>query len=419
MDHQAYYTPQNGQAGLPGWLVASLLKTLGLKRIPKKYAPYANRRVRRLMADLVRRGAADLGEAQATAEALANAATRRALHPGFRSRALHVLRVPHATARTAPRPRAPAIPRPRPSAPTTSASPSTAPPGEGGNKGGDGLGGDGDPPSPPRTQPAKAKAKRGRPRRRRAFRLWPDGKAYAKRLKALDAVAEALKGRPDALFVTLTPITPPTKEDRKLARISDSLVDAFNKLKRDLRYRGVIHTLVPATRGKNGAFYIHWHGLLGGIGRAELEKLASRRGFGLTYAQPLQDPRAAARYAMAAHQKKYWDGIVGGRGFAAYIPRNLPPVREVQDAAPEAEAPAQVLQALAAAPPPGPVVLGPGVVVVDPPRFIAAVLQDLDGPPVLRRAALDQARTFLAALTTTGPPSPSPPTGKGGGPRVP
>jgi len=332
--------------------------------------------------------------------------------------------------RTAPRPRTPATPRPRLAAPLASASPSTAPPGEGGGGEGD-LGGDGDPPPPPPPPPArpakaKAKAKRGRPRRRRIFKLWPDGKAYRRRAAKIDAVAAALDGRPGALFATLVPLTPPSESERCLALISAAIADAARALHDALKDRGLVHALVPASRAKDGAFFPHWHALLGGISPTELVALAAHCGFRV-HSEPLQDARAAARYAMAGHQRRHYDRISGSSGFFVHIPPEDPTYAPAPAPAPEAPVVslgntpppiAQTLWAIAAAPPPGPVALAPGVAVIDVKRFLAALLQDLQHPsPNVRSAALDQARAFLAALSATGPPAPpsSPPTGKGVG----
>jgi len=356
---------------------------------------------------------------------------------------------PRPTPRPIARPRAPALPRPQASAPSASASPAEGPPGEGGEGGEGGAGsrsgtngdGDGPPPPPPHARSARgqgkarAKGKRGRPRKRKAFRAWTDGRTFRKRLAKLDGFVKAAEGRGVVLFVTLAPARPPSPEDRGLSRVPAHVQDDLKKLRADLRRRKASHALATATRNDAGAFFPHVHGLVAGVDRATLERLAAERGFALNYAEVARDVSASARYIVAAHQKREWDRLEGGRGFYVYVPDELPPEAEVHAAeAPAPAAPhetpapacssvslgnsdgiAQVLRSIAANPPPGPVPLGPGVVVVNPARFLAALLDDLNGPPVLRRAALANARAFLKAISNTGPPVPpsSPPMGKG------
>jgi len=328
------------------------------------------------------------------------------------------------------RPRSPALPRPRPSAPSATAAPSEAPPGEGGE---DDTGDDGDPPPTPPPRPTKAKAKRGRPRKRKAFRAWTDTRTFRHRTAKLDAFTAAVQGRRDVLFITLIPNEPPSPEDRGLSRVPVRVQDNLAKLRAALRYRKVAHVLVVGTRNDAGGFFPHFHGLVAGVGRDTLERLAAERGFALDYAEVARDVSASARYIVAAHQKREWDRLEGGRGFYVYLPDGLPPEAAEAEAtttyapapAPEAPAPAcppvslgnnpvQALRSIAAAPPPGPVQIAPGVIVRDVPRFLAATLRDLGHPsPIVRSAAFDHAKAFLAALTN-GPPSPSPPIGEGG-----
>jgi len=250
-------------------------------------------------------------------------------------------------------------------------------------------------------------------------------------------VAAALDGRSDALFITLVPLVPPSEVDRRLARVPAHILDDLKRLARALRYRGATYALVLGTRADTGAFFPHVHALIAGVSATALERLAVRYNFHLAHAAPLRNATAAVRYVASAHQKRHYDRISGSRGFFTHIaPAAAEAVKAESSAAAEpapapepapvvslghTKDPVRTLQALAANPPPGPVVLGPGVVVVDLARFVAALLGDLEGPPVLRRAALANAKALLAAISATGPPTPpsSPPMGKGVGGRVP
>lgn len=284
--------------------------------------------------------------------------------------------------------------RPKPRAPVSKAAPPEGPP-EGDSES-EGEGGDGDePPLAPLL--ALHRAKRGRPRKARSFRAFPGGRIYRKRLKALDQVAAALEGRPDALFVTLTPGAPPSKQDRLLARVPAHVARSFSDLARRLRRDGATFALAQGTRAENGALCPHAHAILAGVTPERLAVLAARSGLRV-HAEPLQNPKAAARYMVAAHQRRHYDRLEGARGFYAHIPNETPASSAFLE---ETSAhPAPTL-------PPGAIELNPGVRIIDPLRFIRSTLADLEAGGRFRDIALAHS-TALARALGMAPPRDAP-----------
>lgn len=311
-----------------------------------------------------------------------------------------------------PRPRAAHRPRRRAS-PAAPGRGSAAPP-----EGPDDRSADGEDNGPPRLAPRPTRSKRGRPRRRRSFRAFTSPKTWRKRL----AQAEAVAALPGAVFVVFVPAEAPDEASRRLARVPAGVADCFSALARRLRREpGAAFAIAAATRAGNGAFHPHAHAIIYGVRPERLAVLAARSGLRLAYAEPVRDGRAASRYALGAHQKQHYDLIAGGRGFWAKVPeaaeataaassvssRNAPAVLVV-------DTPLGALPAVQ-----GPVDLGPGVRVVDPPRFLRVNAQAAASPShCIRGPALEALAAYASAigapLALCGPPRPGAAPGKGG-----
>ncbi|AFH38726.1 hypothetical protein TtJL18_0824 [Thermus thermophilus JL-18] len=294
--------------------------------------------------------------------------------------------------RQLPRPRvqppsrvmAPARPR---ESPGRGAAPPTGPPGEEGGESQDEES-DGEPPSPS-LRPRRARG-RGRPRGARRFKAHASPRVYHRRIGALNAVAEALEGRADGLFLTLVPLTPPDDRDRRLAAVPPDVAQAFARFASRLRRAGATYALVVATRAENGTFWPHAHGIVAGVARDKLTKWAAREGLKL-HAEPLRNPQAAVRYMARGAQKGHFDSVLGARGFYAAVSSRKAPRQGSALPAPEAI-------------PPG-LELVPGVRIADVPTFLAALAQDLESRlPAVRGAARHHLALVRAALAERGPP---------------
>ncbi|APD10007.1 hypothetical protein A0O31_01932 [Thermus brockianus] len=246
-----------------------------------------------------------------------------------------------------------------------------------------------DDPAPPIAP--SPKRRRGRPRKSRRFRSLAKPATYKRRREKLDAVAEALAGRGEAIFATLVPPVPPSEEARRLAAVPPEVGQAFSALAGRLRREGVAFALVVETRAGDGAFYPHAHLITEGLPIARLRTLARRSGLELRHAEELQNPKAAARYLAKAGQRRHYDALLGARGFWASTGREGRSPKRFPGKQP--------------ALPQGPIPLAPGVVVVDPPRFLAANLRGLESPsPVVRQAARDALESFCQAVDLPPPP---------------
>ena len=268
---------------------------------------------------------------------------------------------------------------------------------------------------PPRPAPRTTR-KRGRPRKRRSFRAFTSLKTWRKRL----AQAEAVAAKPGAICATLVPAEAPDEASRRIARVPARVADCFAALARRLRReRGAHFAIAAATRAGNGAFHPHAHAIVYGVRRERLAVLAARSGLRLVYAEPVRDGRAAARYAIGAHQKRHYDRVEGARGFWAKVPeaaeataalvssRNTPSVPVV----PTPLGPLPVV--------PGPVDLGPGERVVAVRQFLEVNAEAAANPsPRIRGPAIERLAAYAAAvgapLAMCGPPRPGAAPGKGG-----
>ena len=321
---------------------------------------------------------------------------------------LRIRQPPRPRVQPLPRVMAPARPR---EAPSRGPAPPTGPP-EGDSEEGEGdSDGESDPPPSP-VRPRRSRS-RGRPRKARRFRAFPEGRTYRARLRKLDAVAAALEGRGDAVFATLTPPSPPDDRDRRLAAVPVEIARAFAALAARLRRDGAAYAMVVATRAGNGALFPHAHLLVGGVSLARLRVLAARSGLAVAYAEPVRDPKAAARYMAGASQKRPYDGILGCRGFYQNLLEAPAPEAKAANLAGK-EAPTGVSPRNASHPepalpapeaiPPG-LELVPGVRIADVPTFLAALAQDLESRlPAVRGAARHRLALLLAALAERGPP---------------
>ncbi|GAA5334581.1 hypothetical protein YIM730264_06050 [Thermus hydrothermalis] len=278
---------------------------------------------------------------------------------------------------------------------TSDAAANGPPEGGGGEDGGEGGDQEDDPPPPLRAAPKR----RGRPGKTRRFRAFPSHRTHKKRRAILDAIAEALAGRPAALFLTLTPTTPTPDEARRLAAVHPSIAKCFSAFAARLRREGALFAVVVETRSDAGAFFPHAHGIVAGVPLARLKVLAARSGLTL-HAEALRDPRAAARYLAKAAQRRHYDAIQGARGFWASTGRVVYPGTQKARSLP-AE----------------PVRLAPGVVVVDIPRFLRANLAGLRSPsPVVRKASATALRAFCQATGLPPDPQTLAAFAEGGGP---
>ena len=276
-------------------------------------------------------------------------------------------------------------PRPR-EAPSRAPAPPTGPP-EGDPEEGEG-GSDSDPPPSP-VRPRRSRS-RGRPRKARRFKAHASPRVYRRRIGALNAVAEALEGRADGLFLSLTPLEPPDERARRLAAVPPDVAQAFARFAARLRRAGATYALVIATRADAGAFYPHGHALVAGVGRDKLAKWAGREGLKL-HAEPLRNPQAAVRYMARGAQKGHFDSVLGARGFYAAVSSRKAPRQ------------GSALPALDAVPPG--LELAPGLRVADPDRFLAALARDLRSPIfAVREAAQHRLALLRAALAERGPP---------------
>lgn len=327
-----------------------------------------------------------------------------------RARAFPALAVPRP--RAAHRPRGRAAPAPGRG--------ETAPP-----EGEDGRGADGgEDDGPPRLAPRPTRRRRGRPRKRRSFRAFTNPKTWRKRL----AQAEAVAVLPGAVFAVFLPAEAPDETSRRLARVSAQIADRFAALARRLRREpGAYFAIAAATRAERGAFWPHAHAIVQGVSAERLAVLAARSGLCLVYAAPVQNARAASRYALGAHQKRHWDRLEGARGFWVKAPEGTeatPPAgtavssrndsAEPRTAAVVVETPLGPILVV-----PGPVELGPGVRVVDPPRFLRVNAQAAASPsPCIRGPAIEALAAYASAigapLAMCGPPRPGAAPGKGG-----
>lgn len=312
-----------------------------------------------------------------------------------------------------PRPRAAHRPRGR-AAPAAPGRGSAAPP-EGPDDKSDGGEDDG----PPRLAPRPTRRKRGRPRKRRPFRAFPNTKTWCKRLAQVEAVAAL----PGALFVTLLPTEPPDEAARRLGRVPARIADCLAAFARRLRReRGAYYAVAAATRADNGAFYPHAHAVVVGVDPDRLAVLAARSGLRLAYAAPVQDARAASRYALGAHQKAPWDVVDGARGFWAKVPEATETTAAASSVVSSGNAPAVPVVDTPLGPlpvVPGPVDLGPGVRVIDTARFLQANAEAAADPhPRIRGPALEALAAYASAigapLALCGPPRPGAAPGKGG-----
>jgi len=255
----------------------------------------------------------------------------------------------------------------------------------------DDSGGEGPPPSPARPRRSRG---RGRPRKVRRFRAHPNSRTYRARLSKLDAVAGALEGDPTALFVTLAPPAPPDDRARRLAAVPADTARAFAALAAKLRRAGATFALAVATRADSGAFHPHAHLLVGGVSPARLRVLAARSGLSVSYAEPLRNPQAGARYLARAGQKAPYDGILGGRGYYAHVPAR--PVSSRNTTPGEIPPPEAV---------PAGLELAPGQRIADPAVFLGALARDLEARiSAVRDAARHRLALLRAALAERGPP---------------
>jgi hypothetical protein len=161
------------------------------------------------------------------------------------------------------------------------------------------------------------------------------------------------------------------------------------------------------TRADTGAFYPHLHFLVSGITLERLAALTHDSKLALAYAEPLQEPKAAARYIASAKQARYYDAIEGVQAFFAKAPDNTAQTAEdsfVPERHTEPTDPRAALEALANNPPSGPIPI-PGGTIADPALFIRTTLADLDHKsPAVRAAAESNTLTFLRALGHGGDP---------------
>jgi len=307
-------------------------------------------------------------------------------------------------ARTAPRPRAPAAPISR----ATPAAPSEGPSAQGPPDEDEGETSEESDPPPSPARPRRSRS-RGRPRKARRFKAHASPRVYRRRIGALNVVAEALEGRADGLFLTLTPLEPPDERARRLAAVPPDVAQAFARFAARLRRAGATYALVIATRADGGAFYPHGHALVAGVGRDKLAEWAGREGLKL-HAEPLRNPQAAVRYVVRAGQKSPFDGVLGARGFYSHLPNPASPPKAPADL-PGKEAPRGVSSrnTPCAGFTPGEIPRGlqlmPGVRIVDPDRFLAALAKDLEAQiPAVRHAARHRLALLRAALAEGGPP---------------
>ena len=229
-------------------------------------------------------------------------------------------------------------------------------------------------PLPPAPSPRPRRARRKRKARAqappaesddgeppRACWLRVSKKRWAKRVdKALAAAS-----LPGAVFVTLTWPTPPSENERRLARLpkdrhrqARTFVDAIRRAK--ARYYVTI-----ATRSETKTWYPHAHAIIAGLDVENIQKAAEKAGLVLAYAQPVQAPIAAARDVTSARQSKIYDkaeGRVTWGNVREFTAVNFTP-----------KPPADWAKSLTVDGLPPEFTLRPGLRVVNPARFLTAL----------------------------------------------
>ena len=254
----------------------------------------------------------------------------------------------------------------------------------------------------PPLAPRPTRSGRGRPRKRRSFRAFTSPKTWRKRL----AQAEAVAALPGALFATFLPPEPLDEAARRLARVPAQIADRFAALARRLRREpGAYFAIAAATRAGNGAFHPHAHAIAHGVSAERLAVLAARSGLCLVYAAPVQNARAASRYALGGHQKRHWDRLEGARGFWVKAPEGTEATPPAGTAVSSRNDSAEPRTAAVVETPLG--------------RFLRVNAQAAASPSLRIRGPAIEALTAYASaigapLALCGPPRPGAAPGKGG-----